>query len=174
MITLLILVAWLMPGLATYRRVGYTLESHIGNSPSEDVHEFRGICSACRCKTCGDTWGHHYKWPILGTAKTKQCVANNTYVKCSEPHFRTVLAAPFTLALWPLIVLGYYAHALAVKSGASAPEVSFFKAPKPIESAEAKRERLIVERELEAAERETIIKAKEKELGIGEYRPYTR
>lgn len=155
MIELIMLLAWMLPALAVYRRVGHFLESSVHNG-----HEFQAICSSCRCKHCGANHGDHFKYRSI--AYKKPC--SNFEFDWRYLHGRTIFAFPITMLLWPLLLSAYLGLAVKKKMGL---ELNSFFVPAPvIESKAEKAERLMVEREEDARRRELDIAKKEKELGI--------
>lgn len=154
MITLLIVFAWLLSGLAVFRRVGYALEAS-----AHGGHEFQSICSSCICKNCGDNWGHHYRFRTLSNA------CHNFEFKIKSPHARTMFSFVPVMVGWPLVVLVYLGLQAKARLGLES-KAFFFPAP-AIETREVKREREFAEREAQLAIDLAEVERREKELGIG-------
>ncbi len=167
---------YFLSGIATSRRVAYALETKQHNSD----HSFKSICTNCYCKNCGFTHGEHNRYRIIA-----QGIPCDDFEYAYGPMHGDTAGAVFgTIMTGPAVAAVYGIRAASLKVGMIKPEFSFYKAPPVIETKEAKRERLISEREAAQAQRDKEfveweikqaavnkeLEAREKELGIGEYR----
>lgn len=151
MITALVIIAWLVPALAVYRRVGYLTENQARRG-----HSYQNICETCKCKVCGIAPGDH--------GKTYNGSHSHPLQHSGGVHIRTAAMLLPVVAVWPVIALAYVVGVAHSKAFGS---TSFFVAPPKIESKQEKRERELAEREAAATDREKALAAIEKELGIG-------
>lgn len=147
MIVLLVMLAYALGGIATYRRTGYALENW-----ARSGHEFQQVCNACMCK-CGERWGHHFIYKsLLGS----NCSAEK-FEFADTMHFRTIAGFFPTIAFWPLIIFGYGIKKTTAALGLS--KGTFFVPPPAIETKEERQAR----KNNELTER---IKELEAEVGI--------
>lgn len=151
MIEFIVFLAWLIPALAVFRRVGYSIETSLHQG-----HEYQSICSSCKCKNCRRSRGDH-----------------NYYSRCDNfefsykvPHLRTCLAGLATFALWPLILGGYATYSLGSKMGYTRPDFNFFVPPPSVESKQDKTERLLKESKAREVETNKRIAELEEAAGI--------
>jgi hypothetical protein len=156
MITLLIILAWMLPALATFRRVGYVLNQRM----LETNHTYKIICHSCTCSVCGDdAFTHRGSSPCYG----------GKWVGMHPSSFFQALAV--SMLGWPAVVALYGGAAVKKKFGLETNP--FFVAPPAIETKHekamrelAEAEEVAAQREIEAAKREAVIREKEKSLGI--------
>jgi hypothetical protein len=151
-IELMMWLAWILPGLATYRRVGYAIESRVtGNC------EFTSICAACKCRNCGQPASYHDNGPSRKPTPEWQ-VVRCQFEPTAMPHFRTMVALPLVMLTYPLIILGWAGNAVRKHYGMEL--YGFWKPAPQIESRKDKWAREMRELEEENARLE-------KELEIG-------
>lgn len=155
MIALIMIIAWMLPSLYTYRRLGY-----VWNAKMFEGHSYQSICDTCRCKNCGSAKEYH-----KGHGRHYYYSGCDDYEPAGKHHVTPILATiPVAIVAWPALVawygVSYTRAAMGLEPG------SFFTPPPKIETKQEKQERKMLERELEIAAREKAISAKELELGI--------
>ena len=155
MIALFMILAWVIGGLSTYRRVGYEIEQS-----TRAGHEFQAVCDSCICKNCGGRWGYHFEYKLIGHS----C---NNFEFAPRIHLRTFFIAFPTLVFWPAIAAIF--GIIKAKSMLGLETKPFFVPAPVVESKQERQARLLAEREVEIIAREKDIDARERQLEIGPY-----
>lgn len=153
MIELLMLLAWLIPAFAVYRRLGWSYNSKLMKG-----HEYQLICRVCKCKHCREPKEYH---PINGRTRSFMISGCENYEPRRSAHPSALYGMiPLALLGWPVVLGIFGCRALQKHYGIEA--VALFKPPPNIESKDEKFERRNKELEAEKAETDKRLK----ELGI--------
>lgn len=149
MMIAMIIVTWMLMGVATFRYSGYAYERKLRQG-----HSYQHICLRCICSKCGKPNREHPAWSC-GEADLSELV---------RPHDSTFFGIlPLVLIGWPGIVVWYVVSSISKAIGLKG---NFFAPAPAIGSPEERKARKAAERELAIAKRELEIEQRERELGI--------